>query len=88
MTILSLFPMQAAAECRRPFWWVNSARRACVQWSRELAGYGTRAPSPHQLAQASLYGYTVAFWWMAGIVAAGAVICGALMRWGPAARPV
>jgi EmrB/QacA subfamily drug resistance transporter len=44
-------------------------------------------PTPHQLAQAALHGYTVAFWWTAGIYAAGAVICGALMRWGPLSRP-
>lgn len=31
--------------------------------------------------------YTVAFWWTAGIFAAGAIICGALMRSGPLARP-
>ena len=44
-------------------------------------------PGPLQLAQAALHGYTVAFWWTAGIFAAGAVICGALLRSGPLARP-
>jgi EmrB/QacA subfamily drug resistance transporter len=44
-------------------------------------------PGPHQLALAALHGYTVAFWWTAGIFAAGAVVCGALMRWGPLSRP-
>ena len=44
-------------------------------------------PSPHLLAEAAVHGYTVAFWWTAGIFAAGAVICGALMRSGPLARP-
>jgi EmrB/QacA subfamily drug resistance transporter len=44
-------------------------------------------PSPHQLSLAALHGYTVAFWWTAGIFAAGAVVCGTLMRWGPLARP-
>jgi len=43
-------------------------------------------PAPLQLAQAALHGYTVAFWWTAGIFAAGAVICGALLRSGPLAR--
>ena len=44
-------------------------------------------PTPLVLAQAAVHGYTVAFWWTAGIFAAGAVICGALMRSGPLARP-
>ncbi len=43
-------------------------------------------PAPLQLAQAALHGYTVAFWWTAGIFAAGAIICGALLRSGPLAR--
>ena len=43
-------------------------------------------PTPHQLAQAALHGYTVAFWWTAAIFAAGAVICGALLRSGPLTR--
>jgi hypothetical protein len=37
--------------------------------------------------QALLHGYTTAFWWTAGIFAAGAVICGALVRSGPLAQP-
>ena len=43
-------------------------------------------PTAHQLAQAALHGYTVAFWWTAAIFAAGAVICGALLRSGPLTR--
>ncbi|MBV9379414.1 MAG: MFS transporter [Streptosporangiaceae bacterium] len=40
-------------------------------------------PTP-QLVQLSLvHGYVTAFWWSAGIFAAGAVICGALLRPGP-----
>jgi EmrB/QacA subfamily drug resistance transporter len=42
-------------------------------------------PTPRLLTLASVHGYTVAFWWVAAIFAAGAVICGALMRWGPLA---
>jgi len=34
---------------------------------------------------AVLHGYTTAFWWAAGILAAGAVICGTLLRRGPLA---
>ena len=44
-------------------------------------------PSPQLIALAQVHGYTVAFWWTAGIYAAGAVICGALMRSGPLPRP-
>ena len=35
------------------------------------------------LAAAAVHGYTTAFWWTAGIFAAGAVVCGTLLRWGP-----
>jgi EmrB/QacA subfamily drug resistance transporter len=43
-------------------------------------------------AQATVHGYTTAFWWAAGIFAAGAVICGLLLRSGaprlePSAAP-
>jgi EmrB/QacA subfamily drug resistance transporter len=41
-------------------------------------------------AQAALHSYTVAFWWSAGIFAAGGIICGLLLRSGkipPTARP-
>jgi EmrB/QacA subfamily drug resistance transporter len=38
------------------------------------------------LATAQVHGYTTAFWWTAGIFAAGGVVCAALMRWGPLAR--
>lgn len=31
---------------------------------------------------------TTAFWWTAGIVAAGAVVCGSLLRWGPLSEQV
>jgi len=44
-----------------------------------LAGHAGAA-----LVQQSLvHGYTVGFWWTAGIFAAGAVVCGALLRRGP-----
>ena len=38
------------------------------------------------LAVAQVHGYTTAFWWTAGIFAAGGVVCASLMRWGPLAR--
>jgi EmrB/QacA subfamily drug resistance transporter len=37
-------------------------------------------------AAAAVHGYTTAFWWTAGIFAAGAVVCGSLLRPGPLAR--
>ena len=40
-----------------------------------LAG---RAASPGVVAEATVHGYTSAFWWAAAIFAAGAVICGVL----------
>jgi hypothetical protein len=36
---------------------------------------------------AAIHSYTTVFWWCAGIFAAGAVICGALLRRGPLTRP-
>jgi len=40
-------------------------------------------PGPHLVGLALVHGYTTAFWWSAAIFAAGAVICGALLRRGP-----
>lgn len=45
------------------------------------------------MAQAAVHGYTTAFWWSAAIFAAGAIVCGLLIRPGtpqvdPAAEPV
>jgi EmrB/QacA subfamily drug resistance transporter len=45
------------------------------------------------MAQAAVHGYTTAFWWSAAIFAAGAILCGLLIRPGtpqvdPAAEPV
>jgi hypothetical protein len=36
-------------------------------------------------AAAAVHGYTAAFWWTAGIFAAGAIVCGSLLRRGPLA---
>jgi hypothetical protein len=46
------------------------------------------SPQAHQAltAAAAVHGYTTAFWWTAGIFAAGGVICGSMLRWGPLAR--
>jgi EmrB/QacA subfamily drug resistance transporter len=45
--------------------------------TRYLAG---KRPAPLVQAQAQLHGYTTAFWWSAGIFAAGGIICGLLLR--------
>ena len=42
---------------------------------------------PEWVHLAAIHGYTTVFWWCAGIFAAGAVICGALLRRGPLTRP-
>ena len=44
--------------------------------ARYLTG---KLPGPVVRAQGALHGYTTAFWWSAGIFAAGAVTCGLLM---------
>ena len=40
-------------------------------------------PGPRLAGLALVHGYVTAFWWAAAIFAAGAVICGALLRRGP-----
>ena len=44
-----------------------------------LAGHAGAA----LVRQSLVHGYTVGFWWTAGIFAAGAVVCGTLLRRGP-----
>jgi hypothetical protein len=46
-----------------------------------LAG---KAASPVVAAEAAVHGYTTAFWWAAAIFAAGAMVCGVLLRSGAA----
>jgi EmrB/QacA subfamily drug resistance transporter len=53
----------------------------------------SHATAPGAMAQAAVHGYTTAFWWSAAIFAAGAIVCGLLMRSGtpqvePEAEPV
>ncbi|HWI73705.1 MAG TPA: MFS transporter [Baekduia sp.] len=50
-------------------------------------------PTPQVLSDATIHGYTTAFWWAAAIFAIGAVVCGTLLRPGvqevdPEAAPV
>jgi EmrB/QacA subfamily drug resistance transporter len=47
-----------------------------------------KAPSAALAAQAAVHGYTVAFWWAAGIFAVGAVLAGVLLRPGVAVGAV
>jgi hypothetical protein len=52
-----------------------------------------KAAAPAIAAEAAVHGYTTAFWWAAATFAAGAVICGLLLRPGaprlqPSAVPV
>jgi EmrB/QacA subfamily drug resistance transporter len=44
-------------------------------------------PAPQLVGLALIHGYTTAFWWAAGIFAAGAVTCGTLLRPGPLTPP-
>jgi EmrB/QacA subfamily drug resistance transporter len=44
-------------------------------------------PSPALVQQSLVHGYIVGFWWTAAIFAAGAVVCGTLLRRGPLYPP-
>jgi hypothetical protein len=56
-----------------------------------LAGHLSPAIAASRRAQtalqaaAAVHGYTTAFWWTAGMFAAGAIVCGSLLRRGPLA---
>ncbi|MBO2456312.1 MFS transporter [Actinomadura violacea] len=50
-----------------------------------VAGHLHGRPTPQLLQVAAVHGYTTVFWWCAGIFAAGAVVCGTLLRRGPLA---
>jgi EmrB/QacA subfamily drug resistance transporter len=52
-----------------------------------LAGHPHGRPSPLLVHLALIHSYATVFWWCAGIFAAGAVICGVLLRRGPLTRP-
>jgi EmrB/QacA subfamily drug resistance transporter len=47
----------------------------------------SHTPGPRTVQLAAIHSYTTVFWWAAGIFAAGAVVCGALLRPGPLTRP-
>ena len=44
-------------------------------------------PTPQLLQAATIHSYTTVFWWCAGIYAAAALVCGALLRPGPMTAP-
>jgi EmrB/QacA subfamily drug resistance transporter len=52
-----------------------------------LASHLGGRPAPQLLHLALIHSYTTVFWYCAGIFAAGAVICGSLLRRGPLTRP-
>jgi EmrB/QacA subfamily drug resistance transporter len=56
------------------------AATAATSW---LEGNVRGQPSPEQLHLASIDGYITVFWWCTAIFAAGAVVCGLLLRGGP-----
>lgn len=59
------------------------AATATTAYLASHLGEGTPSQLEHL---AAVHGYATVFWWCAGIFAAGAVICGALMRPGPLNR--
>ncbi|MDL4814905.1 MFS transporter [Actinomadura opuntiae] len=52
-----------------------------------LADHLHGRPTPQLLQLAAIHSYTTVFWWCAGIFAAGAVLCGTLLRSGPLTSP-
>lgn len=52
-----------------------------------LAGRLRGRPTAALIQLAQIHGYVTAFWWVAGIFAATAVLCGTLMRRGPLHAP-
>jgi EmrB/QacA subfamily drug resistance transporter len=72
---------------------VGTALLSTLAASATTGFLGSQRPTPQLVAEASIHGYTTAFWWAAGIFAAGAVLCGLLIPSGapeadPDAEPV
>lgn len=57
---------------------LSTLAAAAAAATSQLAGAAGR-PDPTAVAQAAVHGYTTAFSWAAGIYAAGAVVCAALL---------
>jgi EmrB/QacA subfamily drug resistance transporter len=62
---------------------VTSATAGYVASHLSRAAMVAGHPSPALVQQSLVHGYTVGFWWTAGIFAVGAVVCGTLLRPGP-----
>jgi EmrB/QacA subfamily drug resistance transporter len=62
---------------------VASATASYLASHLNPATIAARHPSPALVQQSLVHGYTVGFWWTAGIFALGAVACGTLLRPGP-----
>jgi EmrB/QacA subfamily drug resistance transporter len=72
---------------------IGTALLSTVAASATSGFAAAHATATDAMAQASVHGYTTAFWWSAAIFAAGAIVCGLLMRRGtpevdPYAEPV
>jgi EmrB/QacA subfamily drug resistance transporter len=72
---------------------IGTALLSTLAASAATASIGHQRPTPDVLAQATMHGYTTAFWWSAGIFAIGAIACGLILPSGapklePAAEPV
>jgi len=58
---------------------IGTALLSSLAASAVTSYVGTQRPTPDVLAHAAVHGYTTAFWWSAGIFAAGALVCGILL---------
>jgi hypothetical protein len=72
---------------------IGTALLSTVAASATSSFASSHATATEATAQAAVHGYTTAFWWSAAIFAAGAIVCGLLLRPGtpevhPAAEPV
>jgi len=61
---------------------IGTALLSTISASAVTSFAAGKAPSPDLIAQASVHGYTTAFWWSAAILAVGAVATGLLMKGG------
>jgi EmrB/QacA subfamily drug resistance transporter len=72
---------------------IGTALLSTVAASATSSFAGSQTTATDAMATAAVHGYTTAFWWSAAIFAAGAIVCGLLMRPGtqqvdPVAEPV
>jgi EmrB/QacA subfamily drug resistance transporter len=59
---------------------IGTALLSTLAASAATAFVTDHGPAPDVLRQAAVEGYATAFWWAAGLFAAGAVVCGWLLR--------